>query len=109
MLIDLQVSGLPMFSLEQLSGFSTTIIVGCCAAHVFAFFVLWLWSGRDLRRIVGSLDEFTRGLKHRSVLGRNGHLSDQIEAFIADVNDVMSDESRTEDRDACLLRLSTMP
>ncbi len=94
--------------LEQLSGMSTFIIVGCCAAHLFAFFVLWIWSGRDLRRIVSSLDEFTRGLRHRSVLDKNSHYSDQIEAFIADINDVLADENRAEDRKSCLLRMNIL-
>lgn len=94
--------------LERLSGMSTVIIVGACAAHLFAFFVLWVWSGRDLRRIVGSLDEFTRGLKHRSVLSKGGHYSDQIEAFIADVNDVLADETRGADRHECLLRMNIL-
>lgn len=94
--------------LERLSSMSTVIIVGACAAHLFAFFVLWVWCGRDLRRIVGSLDEFTRGLKHRSVLSKGGHYSDQIEAFIADVNDVLSDETRQADRHECLLRMNIL-
>jgi len=99
---------IPSGLLEQLSGLSTTIIVGACAAHLFAFFVMWVWSGRDLRRIVGSLDEFTRGLKHRSVLNKNTHYSDQIEAFIADINDVLTDESREQDRQACLVRMNIL-
>lgn len=99
---------IPSTLLEQLSGLSTAIIIGLCAAHLFAFFVLWIWSGRDLRRIVGSLDEFTRGLKHRSVLDKNGHYSDQIEAFIADVNDVLSDETRADERQSCLVRMNIL-
>jgi biopolymer transport protein ExbB/TolQ len=75
---------------------------------LFAFFVLWVWSGRDLRRIVGSLDEFTRGLKHRSVLSKGGHYSDQIEAFLADVNEVLSDDTRGADRHECLLRMNIL-
>jgi biopolymer transport protein ExbB/TolQ len=94
--------------LARLSGMSTTVIVGACAAHLFAFFVLWVWSGRDLRRIVGSLDEFTRGLKHRSVLSKGGHYSDQIEAFLADVNEVLSDDTRGADRHECLLRMNIL-
>ena len=94
--------------LARLSGMSTAIIIGACAAHLFAFFVLWIWSGRDLRRIVGSLDEFTRGLKHRSVLQKGSHYSDQIEAFLADVNEVLSDETRGPDRQECLLRMNIL-
>lgn len=94
--------------LEQLSGMATVIILGAAAAHLFAFFTLWVWSKRDLRRIVGSLDEFTRGLTHRSVLSKNSHYADQIEAFIADVNDVIQDETRYEDRQSCLLRMNIL-
>lgn len=99
---------IPPALLEQLSGMSTVVILLVAAAHLFAFFVLWVWSGRDLRRIVGSLDEFTRGLKHRSVLGKTSHYSDQIEAFIADINDVLQDENRDEDRKSCLLRMNIL-
>lgn len=107
-MVEIKMPEIPPDLLEKLSGMSTTIIVAAAAAHLFAFFVLWIWSGRDLRRIVGSLDEFTRGLKHRSVLSKNSHYSDQIEAFIADINDVLGDETRKQDRQTCLLRMNIL-
>ena len=93
---------------HQLSGLSTLIIAGACVVHVFLFFVLWLWSRRDLRRIAESLDDFTRDLRYRSVLGSSSHLSDQVEAFIADIKDVLDDASRTKDRRLCLSRMSIL-
>ena len=94
--------------LDNLSNLSSLMIASAFAVHVVAFLWLWIWSKRDLRRIAGSLDEFTRGLKHRSILGTTGHLSDQIEAFIADVNDVLEDTSRQADRQALLYRMNVL-
>ena len=108
MFAQLQMPEISPELLERLSGMSTVIILGAAAAHLFVFFVLWVWSGRDLRRIVGSLDEFTRGLRHRSVLSKKSHYADQIEAYIADVNDVIQDETRYEDRQSCLLRMNIL-
>lgn len=91
--------------LSNLSGLSTLVIASACAVHLFVFFVLAIWARRDLRRIVSSLDDFTRGLSHRSVLGATGHLTDQVDAFIADVNDVLHDRDRNADRQALLQRM----
>ncbi|MFQ5731989.1 MAG: MotA/TolQ/ExbB proton channel family protein [Planctomycetaceae bacterium] len=94
--------------LNNLSGLSTVAIASAFAVHLVAFAWLWGWSKRDLRQIAGSLDEFTRGLKHRSILGATGHLSDQIEAFIADVNEVLGDPNRQSDRQALLHRMNVL-
>ena len=67
--------------------------------------MLWLWSRRDLSVITGCLDDFTRELKHRSVLGRTAKLTNQIDAFVEDINDVIRDPARIEDRKACLQRM----
>ncbi len=91
--------------LERLSSLSTTVIVAAFAVHLFAFALLYVWSRRDLRIITSSLFDFTRGLKHQSVLDSTSHLSDQIEAFLADVNDVLDDPSRQSDRRALLDRM----
>ena len=91
--------------LEYLSGLTATVIVGAAAFHLFCFFVLSLWYRRDLSVIVSCLDDFTRGLKHRSVLGRNAPLTNQIDAFAEDINDVLHDETRVEDRAECLRRM----
>jgi len=84
--------------LSQLSGLSTFLITLACGAHLFFFFVLWAWSRRDLKKIASSLDDFTRGLKHRSLLDSTGHLSDQIEAFLADVNETLDTNANPQDR-----------
>ncbi|MEX0715700.1 MAG: MotA/TolQ/ExbB proton channel family protein [Planctomycetaceae bacterium] len=90
----------------DLSALSTTVIVAAGAVHVAFFILLWVWWRRDLRRIASSLDQFTRNLRHRSVLDATGHLSDQIEAFLADVNEVLADPARRADRQALLDRMS---
>ena len=92
----------------EISGLSTLIIVAAFAFHVFMFFVLWIWAKRDLRAIATSLYDFTRRLKNQSLLEQRAHLSVQIEAFIADVNDVLDDPSRQEDRKTLLDRMRVL-
>lgn len=94
--------------LDNLSGISTFLIGCACAVHLSVFFALSIWARRDLRQIASSLDDFTRALKHRSILGRTGHLSDQIDAFIADVNDVLQDPQRRADRQSLLQRMNIL-
>ena len=91
--------------LESVSSVMALLILGAAALHLWAYFILWLWYRRDLRGIAGCLDDFTRGLQHRSVLGRTSPLINQIDAFVADINDVIRDPSRDKDRQACLLRM----
>lgn len=76
--------------LDQLSALSTTAIAAAAAVHLAFFVMLWFWFRRDSRVIADSLDRFTRGLKHRSVLEGTNSLGDQIEAFLADVNEVLT-------------------
>ena len=64
-----------------------------------------MWYRRDLSVIAGCLDDFTRGLKHRSVLGRNAPLTNKIDAFVDDINDVVNDPTRVNDRTECLRRI----
>lgn len=80
-------------ALDQLSALSTLVIASACAVHLFIFFILWMWARRDLHHIASSLFDFTRGLSQQSVLGSTAHLSDQIDAFLADVDDVLDDPS----------------
>lgn len=91
--------------LQYLSGLTATVIVGAAAFHLIFFFYLSMWYRRDLSVIAGCLDEFTRGLKHRSVLERNAPLTNQIDAFAEDINDVLHDETRVDDRAECLQRM----
>ena len=95
-------------AIDNLSSLSTLVIAAACAVHLFAFFVLWIWSRRDLRTIASALDDFTRGLKHRSVLDTTSHLSDQIEAFLVDVNEVLESPSNEGDRQLLLQRMSIL-
>ena len=91
--------------LKYLSGLSASIIIGAAVFHLFCFFVLSMWYRRDLSVIAGCLDDFTHGLKHRSVLGRNAPLTNQIDAFVEDINDVVNDPTRVNDRTECLRRI----
>ncbi len=101
------LSNLPEL-IESLSAVSTLVIASACALHLLLFAVLRIWSRRDLRAMASALDDFTRGLKHRSLLDMTGHLSDQIEAFIADINDVLGDPSRKADRKVLLDRMNIL-
>lgn len=94
--------------LHTLSGLSTFVIAVAFVVHLLAFFGLWAWSRRDLRVIASSLDDYTRGLKHRSVLDQTAHLSDQVEAFLADVDEVLSHAERKPDRDALRDRINIL-
>jgi biopolymer transport protein ExbB len=94
--------------LRQLSALSTTIILCALAVHLFVFGLLWIWARRDLRNIASSMYDFTRRLRNQSLLDSSAHLSDQIDAFLADVNDVLEDPSRKEDREVLLSRMRVL-
>ena len=91
--------------LPQASALSSPVIVAVAAAHLGVFALLWNWHGRDVRAIVGCLDEFTRGLRYRSVLQRARPSINQIDAFIQDINDVLQDPHRAAERAECLRRM----
>lgn len=84
--------------LARLSTVSTTVIAAAAAVHLAFFALLWVWFRRDTRVIAASLDRFTRGLRHRSVLEATGSLGDQIEAFLADVREVLSSPDAADER-----------
>lgn len=94
--------------LRQLSGLSTTVILCALAVHLFVFLLLWIWARRGLQNIASAMFDFTRGLKNQSLLDSSAHLSDQIDAFLADVNDVLEDTSRRADRQALLGRMRVL-
>ena len=94
--------------LRQLSGLSTTVILCTLAVHLFVFLLLWVWARRGLQNIASAMFDFTRGLKNQSLLDSSAHLSDQIDAFLADVNDVLEDGSRAEDRQVLLSRMRVL-
>lgn len=95
-------------ALGNLSALSTFIIAVACAVHVVFFILLWIWFRRDLKKIAASLDEFTRGLKHRSLFDGTSHLSDQIEAFLADVDEVLQDPNGDADRRMLIGRINVL-
>lgn len=84
--------------LGVISSFSTPVILAAAAVHLAFFILLWVWFRRDSRVIASSLERFTHGMKHRSVLDATGSLGDQIEAFLADVNEVLSSPAAGEER-----------
>lgn len=99
---------LPEGLLQSLSSVSTTAIVVAFALHLFVFFWLSGWASRDERRMAADFESFTRELKHRSVLERGMPLSDQIEAFLADIKDVLDDPTKQADRKALWQRMKIL-
>jgi biopolymer transport protein ExbB len=91
--------------LQFLSSLSTPVIAVVAILHLLFFLFLRLWYRRDLRLIAALLEDYTRGLRFRSVLDRSSSLTTQIDAFVQDVNDVLTDISRLDDRAACLQRM----
>jgi biopolymer transport protein ExbB/TolQ len=101
-----QIAQLPVSQLlGELSSLSTAVIAAAFGLHLLLFVFLWSWARRDLRRIASALYDFTRRLKNQSLLDSTAHLSDQIDAFLADVNDVLDDPTRRTDRAALLERI----
>ena len=94
--------------LDSLSSLSTYVIAGAFAVHLAFFFLLWVWARRDLRIIASSLSQFTSNLRHRSIMDSTVHLSDQVEAFLADVNEVVENPARRVDREALHLRINIL-
>lgn len=86
------------FVLSLVSRLAAPAIAVLFVVHLVYFFVLWAWYRRDIRNIASALDSFTRDVRFRSVLDRNSHLCDQIEAFLADINEVLEKPDRKSDR-----------
>ncbi len=94
--------------LHQVSQWSTPVIAGVGVLHFLAFLWLAAWARRDLRRLAHDFDAFTRDLKHRSLFERGANLGDQLEAFLADVKDVLDDPKRTTERQALHRRMQVL-
>jgi biopolymer transport protein ExbB/TolQ len=94
--------------LQWLSSLSAPIIVAAFVVHLLYFFWLIGWARRDERRMAADFEAFTRDLKHRSILERGLPLSDQVEAFLADIKDVLDDPSRQADREALWQRMKIL-
>ncbi len=99
---------LPDGLLQGLSSISTLVILGAFALHLVFFWWLSAWARRDERRMAADFEAFTRDLKHRSILERGMPLSDQIEAFLADVKDVLDDPAKVSDRKALWQRIKIL-
>ena len=84
--------------LSTVSRLAAPAIIILFVVHLVYFFMLWAWYRRDIRNIASALDSFTRDVRFRSVLDRNSHLCDQIEAFLADINEVLEKPDRKADR-----------
>jgi biopolymer transport protein ExbB/TolQ len=84
--------------LNRLSSLSAPVIAGIAGVHLLVFFWLMAWARRDLRRMAYDFDQFTRELKYRSILERGSNLSDQIDAFLADIKDVLDDPTKSAER-----------
>ena len=91
--------------LNRLSGLAAPIIATIAILHLLVFFWLMGWARRDLRRMAADFDQFTRELKYRSILERGSNLSDQIDAFLADIKDVLDDPLKTTERQNLWLRM----
>jgi biopolymer transport protein ExbB len=96
---------LPPDLLQQVSALTTPVIAGAALLHGLLFLWLYAWSRRDLRRLANDFDSFTRGLKHRSLFERGTNLSDQLDAFLADIRDVLNDPRRSAERKALADRM----
>src|SRR5262249_13578101 len=80
-------------------------ILGAAALHLVYFFWLAAWARRDVRRLAADFDAFTRDLKHRSLFERGADLSEQIDAFVADVRDVLETPQKSAYRQALRNRM----
>lgn len=94
--------------LEQVSEYSTLGIAAIGGVHFLLFLILGLWYRGRLGAIAALLDEFTRPLRHRSILDRRTSLGDQIEAFIADIREVLDNPDRVGDRPTLLTRIAIL-
>ncbi|MBM3969314.1 MAG: MotA/TolQ/ExbB proton channel [Planctomycetes bacterium] len=94
--------------LKQLSELSTPVILCAFIGHLVMFVMLWMAYRHNLRTIAQNLDDFTRGLRNRSVLDRSLPLSDQIEAFLTDVKDALDIPARSAERQELAIRMSIL-
>ncbi|PHQ32030.1 MotA/TolQ/ExbB proton channel family protein [Rhodopirellula bahusiensis] len=91
--------------LELISSYSTVAIVVAALAHVLFFFVLAMWARSDRKKIVQTLQRFTDSLPNRSRMDHDAHASDQVEACLADIHDVLVEPSGSPNRMALSQRM----
>jgi len=92
-------------SLQFCSTLSTPLIVLCALLHLAFFGLLRIWCRRDLQILTQTLDDFTRPLHHRSLLDRSNSLPAQIDAFVQDIREVLTNPALVPWRAALLDRL----
>lgn len=54
--------------LSALAELSTWLIAVAACLHLGVFLLLWGWAKRDMRVLAGTLQDYTRDLRQRSVL-----------------------------------------
>ena len=84
--------------LDQISQLSTYLIAGLAVLHLGAFLVLAGWARRERRSLAQTLNRFTEGLPNRSQLDWGTHLADQIDGFLADIDDVLAEPQGSANR-----------
>ena len=84
--------------LDQISQLSTYLIAGLAVLHLVAFFMLADWARRERRSLAQTLNRFTEGLPNRSQLDWGTHLADQIDGFLADIDDVLAEPPGSANR-----------
>lgn len=94
--------------LELISRYAAYVITIVAVVHLVSFIVLKYWADRDRKTIAQTLRRFTDGLPNRSSLDWNAHLSDQIEGFLADINDVLSNPKLQSQRDLLNQRMQIL-
>ena len=94
--------------LEQISNLSTFAIALAACIHILFFFALRLVAGRARSKIAQQLRQITIELPNRSRLDDHAHLSDQIEGFLADINDVLQMPANSPTRRDLLSRLKIL-
>lgn len=91
--------------LSPVSDMTTPFILCLFVLHLFAFLVLVIWARTHGRLLKSALDAYTRGLKHQSVLETTAHISEQVDAFLADVRDVLDGPPNSPDREMLRQRI----
>ncbi len=99
------MASIPPEWLSHVSNWSTPVIAGAGLLHLLLFAWLRGWAARDLRRLAHDFDQFTRDLKQRSLFEKGTDLSDQIDAFLADIRDVLDDPTKRAERVALAQRM----
>lgn len=79
------------FSLDVLSDWFTPAILIVGGLHLLVFITLRIWASRDLRNLAQLLERFTDGFHGRSRMDWNGHLTDQVDAFVEDIREASED------------------